>query len=68
MNRGDIHNYYLVDKQSAIADYEKIIALHKTQGTSVCGHLFLAKHNGWNLGTFLDLPGELLNPCQLHLL
>ena len=58
MNRGDIHNYYFaIDRQSAIADYEKVISLGGTQqSTSVCGHLFLAKHNGWNLGTILDFP------------
>lgn len=56
MNRGDIHNYYLVDRKSAIADYEKVIALGGTNGTSVCGHLFLAQHNGWNLGTLIGLP------------
>jgi tetratricopeptide (TPR) repeat protein len=56
MNRGDIHNYYLVNRKSAITDYEKVIALGATQGTSVCGHLFLAEHDGWNLGTFFGLP------------
>jgi tetratricopeptide (TPR) repeat protein len=57
MNRGDIHNYYYqIDKASAITDYEKVIALGGTNGTSVCGHLFLAQHNGWNLGTVLALP------------
>lgn len=57
MNRGDIHNYYYaIDRKSAIADYEKVIALGGTKGTSVCGHLYLAKHNGWNLGTLLALP------------
>jgi tetratricopeptide (TPR) repeat protein len=56
MNRGDIHNYYLVDRKSAISDYEKVIALGATQGTSVCGHLFLAEHDGWNLGTVFGLP------------
>lgn len=57
MNRGDIHNYYYaIDKKLAIADYEKVIALGATQGTSVCGHLYLAKHDGWNLGTLIGLP------------
>ncbi len=57
MNRGDIHNYYYaIDRKSAIADYEKVIALGATRGTSVCGHLFLAEHDGWNLGTFFGLP------------
>jgi tetratricopeptide (TPR) repeat protein len=57
MNRGDIHNYYYaIDRKSAIADYEKVIALGGTKGTSVCGHLFLAEHNGWNLGTLLAMP------------
>jgi len=62
MNRGDIHNYYFeVDKNAAITDYNKIISLAGTKGTSVCGHLFLAKHNGWNLGTVLDMPFALFS-------
>lgn len=63
MNRADIHNYYFkIDKQSAIADYEKVISLGgNQQNLSVCGHLFLARHNGWNLGTFLDLPNRMMD-------
>lgn len=55
MNRADIHNYYYqIDRQSAIKDYEKVIALGGKQNeTSVCGHLFLAKHDGWTLGAYL---------------
>jgi tetratricopeptide (TPR) repeat protein len=57
MNRGDIHNYYYqIDRQSAIADYEKVIALGGTAGTSVCGHLLLARTNGWTLNTIFELP------------
>lgn len=54
MNRGDIHNYYYaIDRQSAIQDYKKALALGASQKeTSVCGHLFLAKHNGWTLGAY----------------
>ncbi|SRR5258708_97428 len=61
MNRGDIHNYYYqIDRQSAVKDYEKVIALRGNQKeTSVCGHLLLARHNGWRLGTFLELPKAL---------
>ena len=57
MNRGDIHNYYYqIDRQAAIADYKKVIALTGTSGgsTSVCGHLFLAEHNGWTLEAYFD--------------
>jgi len=61
MNRGDVYNYYLMDKQKAITDYEKIISVAGTGGTSVCGHLFLARHNGWNLGTILSMPFEVMN-------
>jgi len=55
MNRGDIHNYYYqIDRQSAITDYKKAISLGANQEqTSVCGHLFLAKHNGWTLGAYI---------------
>jgi len=65
MNRGDIHNYYYsIDRRSAITDYEKVISLGATNGTSVCGHLFLARHNGWNLGTVLDFPNVILRSCN----
>jgi tetratricopeptide (TPR) repeat protein len=65
VNRGDIHNYYNdIDRPSAVADYEKVISLGATIGTSVCGHLFLAKHNGWNVGTLLDVPGMIFNACN----
>ncbi len=65
MNRGDIHNYYFaIDRQSAIFDYKKVIALNGAQGTSVCGHLFLAEHNGWNLGTILDFPRVVFSMCK----
>ena len=58
MNRGDIYNYdYNIDRARAIADYDRVIALgpEAMRDTSVCGHRFLAVHNGWNLGTMLDI-------------
>lgn len=62
MNRGDIHNYYFeVDKAKAIADYEKIISIAGTKGTSVCGHLFMAKYGDWNLNAILHLPFGIIN-------
>ncbi len=62
MNRGDIHNYYFeIDKAAAIADYEKIISIAGTRGTSVCGHLYLAEHNGWNLWTVLNMPSGIFS-------
>ncbi len=64
MNRGDIHNYYIIDRPNAILDYEKVISLGHTQGTSVCGHLFLARHNGWNLGIFLAIPQQFMGTCE----
>lgn len=65
MNRGDVYNYYYnVDKQRAVADYTKVIQLGGTKGTSVCGHMFLAQHNGWNIGTVLDFPRAMLNMCN----
>ncbi len=65
MNRGDIHNYYYaIDRKMAVADYERVLALGGSQGTSACGHLFLARHNGWNLGTVVDLPRVLLSACE----
>lgn len=65
MNRGDIHNYYFeIDRAAAIADYEKIISVAGTRGTSVCGHLFLAQHNGWSLQTLFAMPWEIMN-CRV---
>lgn len=65
MNRGDIHNYYFaIDRQSAVVDYEKIVSLGGGRGTSVCENLFFARHNGWNLGTILDIPFGLINTCK----
>jgi len=57
INRGDIHNYYYqINRASAIADYEKVISLGGTRGTSVCGHLLLARSNGWTVSTIFELP------------
>lgn len=66
MNRGDLFNYYgpIINRQKAILDYEKVISLGALRKTSVCGHLFLAKHNGWNLGTILDFPRVVLGSCE----
>jgi tetratricopeptide (TPR) repeat protein len=65
MNRGDIHNYYYaIDRKSAVADYEKVMSLGGTRGTSVCGHLFLARHNGWNIGAILDFPRLVFSDCK----
>jgi tetratricopeptide (TPR) repeat protein len=57
MNRGDIHNYYYhIDRKAAIADYKRVITIGITKDASksVCGHLFLAKHNGWTLRAYID--------------
>jgi len=46
MNRGDIYNYYYaIDRQKAIADYDKVIALgkEKDRSRSVCGHKAMAE-------------------------
>lgn len=66
MNRGDIHNYYYaIDRQSAIKDYKKALALGASQKeTSVCGHLFLAKHNGWTPGAFFDFFTGAMQNCN----
>lgn len=64
MNRGDIFNYYYaIDRKRAIVDYNKVISLGAKEGTSVCGHLLLAQHNGWNIFTIFDLPA-MLYFCQ----
>jgi tetratricopeptide (TPR) repeat protein len=65
MNRGDIHNFYFaIDDNAAVADYRRVIAFGATESTSVCGHLMLAEHHGWNLGTILDLPRFIGKSCQ----
>jgi tetratricopeptide (TPR) repeat protein len=54
MNRGDIYNYdYAIDRQKAVADYDRIIAQGPAayRDTSVCGHRYLALHDGWHLST-----------------
>ena len=45
MNRADIHNfYYAIDRQSAIADYDRIIQLGAGEAAgSVCGHRYQAQ-------------------------
>lgn len=64
MNRGDIRNYYFnIDKQVAIADYEKIISFAGARGTSVCGHLFMARNNPKNPITWLKMPFE-ISSCR----
>lgn len=66
MNRGDVHNYYYqIDRPSAIADYKKAKSLGATQnGTSVCGHMFLAEHGGWTLGAFWDFFNGNFQKCE----
>lgn len=68
MNRGDIYNYYYqIDRLEAITDYKRVIALtdaNTRQQTSVCGHLFLAEHNGWTLGAFLDFFTGVWTSCK----
>jgi tetratricopeptide (TPR) repeat protein len=66
MNRADIHSYYYdIDRQNAVIDYKKAKSLGATQKkTSVCGHLFLAEHNGWTLGAFIDLPKLIFTTCD----
>ncbi len=62
MNRGDIRNYYYqIDKNAAIADYQKIISLVGTQGTGVCGHLAMARHTPLNLLSFFVVPFKVMN-------
>jgi tetratricopeptide (TPR) repeat protein len=47
MNRGDIHNYYLIDRVKAVADYDRVIAIGSqvVRETSVCGHRLMAVNN-----------------------
>lgn len=47
LNRGDLYNFYgpVIDRQKAIADYQKAISLGAVHNTSVCGHLAMAQTN-----------------------
>jgi len=60
MNRGDIKTFVL-HSTDGVADYDKVIAMGATKGTSVCGHRAMALHNGnvlfafWN---FLTKPAN----------
>lgn len=67
MNRGDLRNYYFdIDRDAAIADYHRVLTIEGKNGNqkSVCGHLFLAKHNGWNLGTLWGVVSGELKRCE----
>lgn len=56
MNRGDIYNYYYaIDRQRAIADYDRVIALGATAHSSVCGHRMLAYYNGWSPRVYVEV-------------
>lgn len=56
MNRGDIHNYYYnINRPMAIADYNKVILLGATKGSSVCGHRAMAESKGFLPGAFLRI-------------
>lgn len=58
MNRGDIYNYYYaIDRQKAIADYNKVIALGKDKdlSNSVCGHKAMAQTNNMIPLAFLKI-------------
>lgn len=48
MNQGDLYNYYgpTIDRQKAIAIYNRVIALGGARTTSVCGHRAMAESGG----------------------
>lgn len=61
MNRGDIYNsYYTIDKKKAIADYDRVIATGRMDGSnSVCGHRLVAVYEltrgrKWDLFSLLE--------------
>ena len=58
MNRGDIYNfYYKVDRQRAIDDYDRVLAIDPTTAshTSVCGHRAIAINNGMTVGLYFKM-------------
>lgn len=45
-NRGDLLTFYLKGStRSGVPDYDKVIALGQSKGTSVCGHRAMALHH-----------------------
>lgn len=63
MNRGDIHNYYFqIDRKSAIADYNQVIALGEGKDDkTVCGHKSMAMTNNFIPLAFLQM---FTDPCK----
>lgn len=66
MNRGDLYNYYYSqDKEKAIADYDRVIALGRDalKDQPVCGHRLMAVYNHnliltlWHFITKTNAPG-----------
>ena len=67
MNLGDIYNYYYqINRQTAISYYKKVIQVSGKHGgnNDVCGHLFLAEHNGWTLSAYFDFFRGLWQSCD----
>jgi Tfp pilus assembly protein PilF len=63
VNRGDIYNNFIVDKDKAIIDYQKVISLGGTKGTSVCSKLLDAQSNGvWD--RFFKIPQQIFGSCK----
>ncbi len=54
MNRGDVNNFYLMNYSRALNDYSKVVEFGGATNTSVCGHMMLARDQGWHVWTLLE--------------
>lgn len=66
VNKGDIYNRYIPDKQKAIDEYKKVIALGPVaiKDTAVCGRLLMAKYNLFTPGWFFGMVNLVLTGGQ----
>jgi tetratricopeptide (TPR) repeat protein len=49
MNRGDIYNYYYsIDREKALADYDRVIDAGAPKQGNLCVHRLLALNDGWS--------------------
>lgn len=55
MNRGDIYNFYMMNYPKALNDYKKVVELGGTYNTSVCGHMMIARDQGWHVNTVFQI-------------
>jgi len=57
MNQGDLFNFYgpIINREKAIKNYDKVIAMGGASNSSVCGHRAMAQSNNYLIGAFIRL-------------